>query len=37
MKLQGADVYCHVPTRKLLVAVGSMPDEWLANLEMIKA
>jgi predicted DNA-binding transcriptional regulator AlpA len=27
MKLNGAEVYCHVPTRKLLVVVGSMSDE----------
>lgn len=37
MKLQGQDVYCHVPSRKLLVAVGSMSDEYLAALTKLSA
>jgi predicted DNA-binding transcriptional regulator AlpA len=34
MKLDGADVYWHPPTGKLVVFVGSMPDEWLSGLGM---
>lgn len=34
MKLYGADVFCHLPTRKLLVLVGSISDECLSALQM---
>lgn len=37
MKLQGQDVYCHVPSRRLLVAVGSMSNEYLAAITKISA
>lgn len=37
MKLQGQEVYCHLPSRKLLVAVGSMSDEYLAALTKLSA
>jgi predicted DNA-binding transcriptional regulator AlpA len=37
MKLQGQDVFCHLPSRKLLVAVGSMSDEFLAALGRLSA
>lgn len=30
MKINGAEVYCHVPTQKLLVVVGSISEEWLS-------
>jgi predicted DNA-binding transcriptional regulator AlpA len=33
IKLNGADVFCHAPTRKLLVVVGSIEEEWLSALE----
>ena len=37
MKLQGQDVFCHVPSRRLLVAVGSMSDEYLMALRKLSA
>jgi predicted DNA-binding transcriptional regulator AlpA len=37
MKLQGQDVYCHVPSRRLLVAVGSISDEYLAAVRKLSA
>jgi len=37
MKLQGQDVFCHLPSRKFLVAVGSMSDEYLAALGRLLA
>jgi predicted DNA-binding transcriptional regulator AlpA len=37
MKLQGQDVFCHLPSRRLLVAVGSMSDEFLAAFTNISA
>jgi predicted DNA-binding transcriptional regulator AlpA len=35
LKLHGTDVYFHRPTGKLLVMVGSMPDEWRSVLGTI--
>ena len=37
MKLQGQDVFCHLPSRNLLVVVGSMSDECLAALTKLSA
>jgi len=37
MKLQGQDVFCHLPSRKLLVVVGSMSDECLTALGRLSA
>lgn len=37
MKLQGQDVFCHLPSRKLLVAVGSLSAEFIAALGMVTA
>ena len=37
MKLQGQDVYCHVPSGRLLVAVGSLSDEYLAAVRKLSA
>ncbi len=37
MKLKGQDVFCHLPSRKLLVAVGSMSDECVAALTKLSA
>lgn len=37
IKLQGQDVYCHVPSGRLLVAVGSMSGEYLAALRKLSA
>lgn len=34
MRLNGADVFCHKATRKLLVVVGSISHECLASLEI---
>lgn len=37
MKLQGQDVFCHLPSRKLLVVVGSISDECLTALGQLSA
>lgn len=37
MKLQGQDVFCHLPSRRLFVAVGSISDEMLAAMGMAAA
>jgi predicted DNA-binding transcriptional regulator AlpA len=37
MKLQGQDVFCHLPSQRLLVAVGSMSEEYLAALGKLSA
>jgi hypothetical protein len=34
MKINGAEVYCHKPSRKLLVEIGSISIESLARLEL---
>ncbi len=37
MKLQGQDVYCHVPSGRLLVIVGSMSEEYLEAVRKLSA
>jgi len=37
IKLHGEDVFCHLPSRRLLVSVGSISDEYLASLTKLSA